>query len=72
MFFPTFLCLSLSFVIRGSCSELQSAPGLVFATVQRFSIFSYKEYNQSDFGIDHLVMFICNVFSCDVGKVCLL
>ena len=68
MFFPTFLCLSLSFVIRGSCSELQSAPGLVFATVQRFSIFSYKEYNQSDFGIDHLVISMCRAVSCVVGR----
>ena len=31
-----------------------------------------KEYNQSDFGIDHLVMPICRVFSCVVGRRCLL
>ena len=28
-------------------------------TVQSFSIFSYKEYNQSNFVIDHLVMPMC-------------
>ena len=31
-----------------------------------------KEYNQSDFGIDHLVMSMCRVFSCAVGRGCLL
>ena len=31
-----------------------------------------KEYNQSDFCIDHLVMSMCRVFSCVVGKGCLL
>ena len=31
-----------------------------------------KEYNQSDFSIDHLVMSICRVFSCVVGRGCLL
>ena len=37
-------------------------------TVYSFSIFSYKEYNQLDFGIDHLVMFMCRVISCFVEK----
>jgi len=31
-----------------------------------------KEYNQSDFGVDHLVMSMCRVFSCVVGRGCLL
>ena len=31
-----------------------------------------KKINQSDFGIDHLVMSMCRVFSCIVGKGCLL
>ena len=31
-----------------------------------------KEYNQSDFGVDHLVMSICRVFSCVIGRWCLL
>ena len=37
-----------------------------------FSIFGCKEYNQSDFGIDHLMMSMCRVFSCVVGRGCLL
>ena len=32
-------------------------------TVYSFSIFGCKEYNQSDFGVDHLVMSMCRVFS---------
>ena len=35
------------------------APGLVFGD---FSIFSCKEYNQTDFGIGHLMMAMCRVF----------
>ena len=35
---------------------------------QSFSIFSYKEHNQSDFGIDYLVMSMCRVISRVVGK----
>ena len=31
-----------------------------------------KEYNQSDFCVDHLVMSMCRVFSCVVGRGCLL
>ena len=41
-------------------------------TVQSFSIFGCKEYNQSDFGVDYLVMSMCRVFSCVVGRRCLL
>ena len=37
-----------------------------------FTILGCKEYNQSDFGIDHLVMSTCRVFSCVVGRECLL
>ena len=33
-------------------------------TEKSFSIFGCKEYNQSDLGIDHLVMSTCRVFSC--------
>ena len=32
-------------------------------------MFGCKEYNQSDFGIDHLVMSMCRVFSCCWKKV---
>ena len=34
---------------------------MFFLTVLSFSIFSCKNYNQSDFGIDHLVMSMCRV-----------
>ena len=34
--------------------------------------FFCKEYNQSDFIVDHLVMSMCRVFSCVVGRGCLL
>ena len=50
----------------------QSAPSLVFADCINFSIFGYREYNQSDFDIDHLVMSMCGVFSCVVVRRCLL
>ena len=45
---------------------------LFLLTVWSFSIFGYKEYNQSDFDIDHLVMSMCSVFSCVVERGCLL
>ena len=32
-------------------------------------MFGCKEYNQSDFGVDHLVMSMYRVFSCVVGRV---
>ena len=37
---------------------------LFLLTVQSFSILGCKEYNQSDFGVDHLVMSMCRVFFC--------
>ena len=40
-------------------------------TVQSFSIFCCKEYDQSDFSIDHLVMSMRRVVSCVVGRGCL-
>ena len=58
--------------IRKWWSEPQSAPSLVFLTVWSYSIYGCKEYNQSDFSIDHLVMSMCRVFSCVVGRGCLL
>ena len=32
----------------------------------------FNIYNQSDFSVDHLVMSMCRVFSCVVGRGCLL
>ena len=70
--FPTFFNLSLNLAIRSSWSEPQSAPGLLFADCIEHSIFGCKEYNQSDFSVDRLVMSMCRVFSCVVGRWCLL
>ena len=70
--FPTFFNFSLNLAIRSSWSEPQSAPGLVFADCIELLHFGCKEYNQSDFGVDHLVMSTCRVFSCVVGSECLL
>ena len=72
MVFPTFFNFSLNLAIKSSWSEPQSAPSLVFVDFISFSIFGCKEYNQSDFGVDYLVMSMCRVFSCVVGRGCLL
>ena len=44
-------------------------PVSFLLTVQSFGC---KEYNQSDFSIDHLVMSMYRVLSCVVGRGCLL
>ena len=72
MLLPTLFNLSLNLVTRSSWSEPQSAPGLVFADCIAFLHFGRKEYNQSYFGVGHLVMSMCRVFSCAVGRGCLL
>ena len=61
--FPSFFNLSLNLAIRSSGSEPQSAPGLILLL---------HFWLQSDFSIDHLVMSMCRVFSCVVGRGCLL
>ena len=66
--FPTFFNSSLNLAIRSLWSEPQSAPGLVFADCIKLLHLGCKEYNQSDFHIDHLVMSMCWVFSCVVGR----
>ena len=43
---------------------------LLLLTVQSFSFFGCKEYNKSDFGIDHLVTSMYIVYSCVVGRRC--
>ena len=66
---PTFFSLSLNFAIRSSRSEPQSAPGLVFADfIELFHLWLQRIYNQSDFVVDHLVMSMCRVISCVVGR----
>jgi len=62
--FPTLFNLSLYFAIKSSWSEPQS----VFADCIELLHFGCKEYHQSDFYIDHLVMTMCRVFSCLVGR----
>ena len=44
-------------------------PVLFLLTVQSFSIFCCKEYNQFDVGIGDLVMPMCRVFSCVLNRV---
>ena len=56
--------------VHGLCHS--QLPVLFMLTVWKFSIFDCKEYNQSDFGIDHLVTSMCRVFSCVVRRGCLL
>ena len=46
-------------MIRSSWSEPQSAPDLVFANYIKLLHLWLQKYNQSDFGIDHLVMSMC-------------
>ena len=43
--------------------ESQSVPVLFLLNVSSFYTFGYKEYNQSDFSIDHLMMSMCRVIS---------
>ena len=50
----------------------QSAPGLVFAdSIQHLHLW-LQEYNQSDFGIEHIVASTCRAVSCVVGRQYLL
>ena len=48
-----------------SHSQLQI---LFLLTVTQLLIFEYKECSQFDFHIDHLVISMCKVVSCAVGK----
>ena len=64
MVFPTFFNLSLNLAIRSSWSEPQSAPSLVFADCIELDCIGCKDYNQPDFGGDHLVMSMCRVLCC--------
>ena len=74
MVFPTFFNLSLNLAISSWTQvEFTVNSQSCFCWLYRgFSIFDCKEYNQSDFGIEHLVISLCKVFSCDIGRGCLL
>ena len=60
----TFFNLSLNLAIRSSRSEPQSDSGLIFADYIEFCIFGCKEYSQSDFGVDHLLMSMWGLLLC--------
>ena len=49
--------------MRSSWSDHSHLLVLFLLTILSFSIFDFKEYNQSDFSVDHLVVSICRVFS---------
>ena len=49
----------------------QWAPSLVFTDCIELLHLWCKEYNQSDFDVDHLVMSMCRVFSCVTARGCL-
>ena len=70
--FPTFFNLSLNLAIRSSWSEPQSASGLIFADCIELLHLWLQRMNQSDFGVENLVMSMCRVFSCVGGRGCLL
>ena len=72
MVFPTFFNISLNLAIRSSWSEPQSALGLVFANCIELLHLRLQKYYHSDFGADHLVMSMCRVIFCVVGRGCLL
>ena len=72
MVLPTFFNLSLNFAKEAHKLTHSQHQALFFLTLVSFLIFASKEYNQSDFGIDHLVMSMCRVFSCVVERGCLL
>ena len=67
------LTLSFSFCNKGFMMWATVSSQCCFCWLYRASlIFGCKEYNQSDFGIDYLVIPICRVFSFVVGRGCLL
>ena len=69
--FFTFFNLTLNFAIRSSCSESHQLK--VFFSADCIELlFGCKEHNQSDFGVNHLVMSMCRVITCVVGKLVLL
>ena len=72
MVVSTVFDFSLNLVRRSSWSEPQSAPGLVFADCIELLHLWLQRYKQSDFGVGHLVMYMCRVFSCVVRSGCLL
>ena len=69
---PLCLICLVNFYLYFKADVCCHSPCEALLTVYSFSIFGCKEYNQCDFGIDHLVMSMCRIFSCVVGRGCLL
>ena len=70
--FPTFFNLSLNFSYKEFMIWAIVSSQSCFYWLESVFIFGCKEYNQSDFSVDHLVMSMCRFFSCVVGRGCLL
>jgi len=70
--FPYFLQFKPEFCNKELMIWATVSPRSCFCWLYSFSIFGCKEYNQSDFGIDHLVMSKCRIISCVVGRGCFL
>ena len=68
MIFPIFFNLSLNFARRNSLYEPQSASNLVLAHCMEHLHLWLQRIWSSDFSIDHLVMSLCRVISCVVGR----
>ena len=66
--FPHFLPFKSEFGNKGVHVLSHSQLRVLFLLTRDFSILGCKEYNQPDFGVDHLMMFMCRVFSCVVGR----
>ena len=67
-------CNELDMTERLNWTDLRhSQPPVLFLLTDRASpSLAAKKYNQSDFNIDHLVLFMCKVFFCVVGRGCFL
>ena len=72
MVFPTLFHLSLSFALRSSWSEPQSALGLAFAACIELLHLWLHRLQSIWFQYWPSVMSMCRVFSCVVGRGCLL
>ena len=68
--FPTFFNLSLKFATKNLGSRPPLAPSLVFVDCIELLHLWLQQYNSSDFSINLLVMSMCRVVSCVVGRGC--
>ena len=71
--FTTFFNLIQNFILRSSWwATLSSHFFFFFADCRELLHLGCKECNQSHFGIGHLMLSLCRLFSYVVGRVCLL